>query len=82
VVRHEAETGQRLLDRAALAFRGLVYAQIWEDPVVDMAALAIEPQHRIVTIASGSCNALSYLTAGPRRSPRSISTPRISRWGG
>lgn len=67
VVRHKAETRQRLLDRAfALAFRGLVYAQIWEDPVVDMEALAIEPHHRMVTIASGSCNALSYLTAGPR----------------
>jgi S-adenosylmethionine-diacylglycerol 3-amino-3-carboxypropyl transferase len=57
---------ERLLDRAfALAFRGLVYAQIWEDPVVDMEALDIQPDSRIVTIASGSCNALSYLTADP-----------------
>ena len=50
-----------------LAFRGLVYPQIWEDPVVDMAALAIKPDDHIVTIASGGCNALSYLTANPGR---------------
>ena len=44
VVRTDAEQKQRLLDRAfALAFKGLVYAQIWEDPVVDMAALDIGP---------------------------------------
>ena len=49
------------------AFSGLVYPQIWEDPAVDLAAMAIEPHHHIVTIASGGCNALSYLTAGPAR---------------
>ncbi|MFS2327086.1 DUF3419 family protein [Brucella sp. H1_1004] len=49
----------------AWLFKGLVYPQIWEDPEVDMAALSIEPGHRIVTIASGGCNALSYLTADP-----------------
>ena len=66
VVRHDAAQKQRLLDRAfALAFKGLVYAQIWEDPVVDMEALAIEPGHRIATIASGGCNVFSYLVADP-----------------
>ena len=66
VVREDAERKQRLLDRAfALAFKGLVYAQIWEDPVVDMEALAIEPGNRIATIASGGCNVFSYLTADP-----------------
>jgi S-adenosylmethionine-diacylglycerol 3-amino-3-carboxypropyl transferase len=30
-----------------------------------MEALAIRPDSRIITIASGSCNALSYLTADP-----------------
>lgn len=49
------------------AFRGLVYPQIWEDPVVDMEALAIKPDDHIVAIASGSCNILSYLTANPAR---------------
>lgn len=66
VVREDAEQKQRLLDRAfAFAFRGLVYAQIWEDPVVDMEALAIRPGNRIATIASGGCNVFSYLTADP-----------------
>ncbi|HEV2600059.1 DUF3419 family protein [Sphingopyxis sp.] len=66
VVREDGEQKQRLLDRAfALAFKGLVYAQIWEDPVVDMEALAIEPGNRIATIASGGCNVFSYLTADP-----------------
>jgi S-adenosylmethionine-diacylglycerol 3-amino-3-carboxypropyl transferase len=32
-----------------------------------MEALAITPESRIVTIASGGCNVLSYLTAGPAR---------------
>jgi len=48
-------------------FHGLVYAQIWEDPEVDMEALRIAPGHRIVAIASGGCNALSYLVADPAR---------------
>jgi S-adenosylmethionine-diacylglycerol 3-amino-3-carboxypropyl transferase len=66
VVREDGEQKQRLLDRAfALAFKGLVYAQIWEDPVVDMEALAIEPGNRIATIASGGCNVFSYLVADP-----------------
>jgi len=47
------------------AFRGLVYPQIWEDPVVDIEALEIGPKDRLITIASGGCNALSYLTADP-----------------
>jgi S-adenosylmethionine-diacylglycerol 3-amino-3-carboxypropyl transferase len=59
---------QGLLERAfTFAFRGLVYAQIWEDPVVDMEALAITPDCHVVTIASGGCNVLSYLTADPAR---------------
>lgn len=66
VVRPESNRAARLLDKAfALAFKGLVYAQIWEDPVADMEALQIGPESRIITISSGSCNALSYLTADP-----------------
>ena len=49
------------------AFQGLVYPQIWEDPVVDMAAMELTPHHHVVTIASGGCNVLSYLTASPAR---------------
>ncbi len=60
--------GTALLERAfAFAFRGLVYAQIWEDPMADMAGLEIKPADHVVTIASGGCNALSYLTAGPAK---------------
>lgn len=48
-----------------LAFSNLVYAQIWEDPAVDLEALALDSESRVVTIASGGCNVLSYLPAGP-----------------
>jgi S-adenosylmethionine-diacylglycerol 3-amino-3-carboxypropyl transferase len=46
-------------------FRRLVYTQIWEDPVADLAALQLPLGSTIVTISSGGCNALSYLTARP-----------------
>ena len=49
----------------AFWFRRLVYTQIWEDPVADLAALALPLGSTIVTISSGGCNALSYLTAQP-----------------
>ncbi len=62
---HLSKSG--VLERAfTFAFRGLVYAQIWEDPVVDMEALAITADSHVVTIASGGCNVLSYLTADPK----------------
>ena len=68
VHRHEHLSKEGLLERAfTFAFRGLVYAQIWEDPEVDMEALAITPDCHIVTIASGGCNVLSYLTANPAK---------------
>lgn len=55
-----------LLERAfARLFEGLVYVQIWEDPVADMQALQIAAGERVVCIASGGCNALSYLTRDP-----------------
>src|SRR5476651_2398043 len=46
-------------------FHGLVYTQIWEDPEIDLEALALEPGSQVVAIASGGCNVLSYLTADP-----------------
>lgn len=59
-------TRQGVLERLfTLAFSGLVYPQIWEDPAVDMAALDLAPGKRIITIASGGCNVMSYLTASP-----------------
>jgi S-adenosylmethionine-diacylglycerol 3-amino-3-carboxypropyl transferase len=68
VQQHDGASKAGMLERAfTFAFRGLVYAQIWEDPVVDMEALAITPDCHVVTIASGGCNVLSYLTADPAR---------------
>lgn len=65
------------LDHAfARLFRGLVYPQIWEDPVCDMQALQLTPQDNIVCIASGGCNMMSYLTAAPA----SITAVDLSAW--
>jgi S-adenosylmethionine-diacylglycerol 3-amino-3-carboxypropyl transferase len=62
-----AGAGRRgLLDRLFAAwFQNFVYNQIWEDPEVDLAALSLRPDDRVVTIASGGCNVLNYLLAGP-----------------
>ncbi|MEM1038838.1 MAG: DUF3419 family protein [Pseudomonadota bacterium] len=49
------------------AFTGMVYPQIWEDPVADMAGLDIQPGDTMICIASGGCNVMSYLTADPGR---------------
>ena len=49
------------------AFRSMVYPQIWEDPRIDMEALEMQPTSRMMTIASGGCNVLSYLTANPSK---------------
>jgi len=68
VHRHEHLTREGLLERAfTFAFRGLVYPQIWEDPDIDMEAMAITPDCHVVAIASGGCNVFSYLTANPAR---------------
>jgi len=50
-----------------LMFQGFVYNQIWEDPEVDLDALALKPHQRLITIASGGCNVLNYLLKGPAR---------------
>jgi S-adenosylmethionine-diacylglycerol 3-amino-3-carboxypropyl transferase len=63
-----ATTKRGALERLfTLMFRGFVYNQIWEDPVVDLDALRLEPHHRLITIPSGGCNVLNYLAAGPAR---------------
>jgi S-adenosylmethionine-diacylglycerol 3-amino-3-carboxypropyl transferase len=65
---HQAKPLSRegLLERAfTRAFSGMVYPQIWEDPAVDMAALALTPRCRLIAIASGGCNLMSYLSASP-----------------
>ena len=67
VHQNSALSRQGLLERLfTFAFKGLVYPQIWEDPAVDMDALQLGKSDRLITIASGGCNALSYLAAaGP-----------------
>ena len=66
VHRHKATTRQGIQERLfTLAFSGLVYPQIWEDPVVDLDALRLQAGERLVAIASGGCNVLSYLSAAP-----------------
>ena len=68
VRRNRALSREGLLERVfEQLFHGLVYAQIWEDPEVDLEALALTPQCHVVAIASGGCNVLSYLTADPAR---------------
>ncbi len=67
VHRHKAFSRRGLQERVfTLAFRRLVYPQIWEDPVIDLEALALGPRDRVVAIASGGCNVLSYLVAAPQ----------------
>ena len=57
-----------ILERTfTFAFRSMVYPQIWEDPRADMEALELTPQSRMLTIASGGCNVMSYLVANPAR---------------
>ena len=63
-----ATTKRGALERLfTLMFQGFVYNQIWEDPVVDLQALALKPEHRLITIASGGCNVLNYLAADPAK---------------
>ena len=68
VRRNRAFSREGLLERLfERLFRGLVYTQIWEDPEIDLEALALGPDCHVVAIASGGCNVLSYLTANPAR---------------
>lgn len=63
---HQAHNQTSFLDRLfARVFSGLVYTQIWEDPYIDLEAMALRSDHKIVTISSAGCNALNYLTANP-----------------
>lgn len=68
VHRHKPLSREGLQERLfTLAFSGLVYPQIWEDPVVDLEALQLQDGEHLVAIASGGCNVLNYLTAANAR---------------
>lgn len=63
---HSATSKRGFLERMfTFMFRGFVYPQIWEDPEVDIKALKLTKDSRIMTIASGGCNVMNYLTEEP-----------------
>lgn len=66
LLRHKALSKEGFSERLfGVLFSGLVYPQIWEDPDVDMEAMELQPDHRVVTIGSGGCNMLAYLSQSP-----------------
>ena len=68
VHRNRIFSREGMLERIfTLAFRGLVYPQIWEDPAIDLEALQIRPTDHVLAIGSGGCNILNYLVADPAR---------------
>ncbi|MGF9563909.1 DUF3419 family protein [Neorhizobium sp. JUb45] len=68
LLQHNAFSAKGFSERMfGLLFSGLVYPQIWEDPDVDMAAMELSEGHRVVTIASGGCNMLAYLSRSPEK---------------
>ena len=67
-VNHRLTSKRGVLERMfTMMFQGFVYNQIWEDPDVDMAALRVRPDSRIITIASGGCNVVNYLSGDPAK---------------
>lgn len=50
-----------------LVFRGIVFNMSWEDPEMDRRALAIGPEHSVISITSAGCNPLNFLCQEPRR---------------
>ncbi|HLX62778.1 MAG TPA: DUF3419 family protein [Planctomycetota bacterium] len=67
VHQHKLLSKKGLLERIfSFWFDSLVYNQIWEDPRVDMEALQLDSESRMLTIASGGCNILAYLAQKPR----------------
>jgi S-adenosylmethionine-diacylglycerol 3-amino-3-carboxypropyl transferase len=51
----------------ARMFEDVLYANAWEDPAVDRAALRIQPSDIVLAITSGGCNVLTYLLDDPRK---------------
>ncbi len=68
VHQHKVTSKKGLLERLfTLSFKGFVYPQIWEDPEVDLNALKLDKTSRIMTIASGGCNVMNYMTESPQK---------------
>jgi S-adenosylmethionine-diacylglycerol 3-amino-3-carboxypropyl transferase len=67
VQNEKTTTKQGILQKLfAIWFDAFVYNQIWEDPEVDLQALKLDENSRILTISSGGCNALNYLCESPQ----------------
>lgn len=67
VKQKEASKKQSVLQKLfAVWFDAFVYNQIWEDPRVDLQALKLNENSRVLTISSGGCNALNYLLENPQ----------------
>lgn len=45
----------------------LMYAQNWEDSRLELDALAVTPEDRVLAVAGGGCTVLSLLSRGPRQ---------------
>jgi S-adenosylmethionine-diacylglycerol 3-amino-3-carboxypropyl transferase len=68
VHRHSAASRAGLSERVFTAlFSGLVYPQIWEDPLIDLEAMKLQPDEHVVAIMSGGCNVFSYAATVPVR---------------
>jgi S-adenosylmethionine-diacylglycerol 3-amino-3-carboxypropyl transferase len=66
VLNKPVSTKQGILQKLfAVWFDAFVYNQIWEDPRVDLRALELDANSRVLTISSGGCNALNYLAQSP-----------------
>lgn len=64
----DASKKQEVLQKLfAVWFDAFVYNQVWEDPRVDLQALKLDENSRILTISSGGCNVLNYLLANPQK---------------
>lgn len=48
-------------------FGRLLFAQCWEDPRMDVEALAVGPGKAVLSVTSGGCNTLSLATLDPAR---------------
>ncbi|UCG86473.1 MAG: DUF3419 family protein [Gemmatimonadota bacterium] len=55
----------RILERPV--FERLLFAQCWEDPLLDREALQTKPGDALLSVTSGGCNTLSLATLGPER---------------
>lgn len=68
-IQHKAAVSKQgiLQKMFAVWFDAFVYNQIWEDPRVDLQALALDEKSRVITISSGGCNALNYLVEKPEK---------------